>query len=384
MNIPGADYLIGQYVRWRSLRAGVPTLDEWQPAHTQRILLVLTTGLGDAVFSSAVIDPLRAQFPNASFGLFIREKWQALFAGDPRLHSVIPYAGKYRRYFSTLRALKAFKADLTLVLHANDPDILPMLYLAHAQFIVRIPVQGTRYPFLLANRHRAGDQATLPGVHYVENRLRILESLQVSSLALTTGLNTQPAQVQTAQPHLQPRLVVHNKAPTTPYIVLHANAADSYKSWPRAECATFIQQASTQGWAIVLTGTQADAEKCTALAQASRSQLVTNLAGQLSLAEMIGVIQGAQVVIAPDTGILHLAAALGTPTIGLYAPTQASLVGPRGQAAIKIVQVAQTCTPCTEKQCPYPEPLCMAQIDADSVTQQLMPLLKSPHEMKQA
>jgi ADP-heptose:LPS heptosyltransferase len=63
-----------------------------------------------------------------------------------------------------------------------------------------------------------------------------------------------------------------------------------------------------------------------------------------------------------------LAAALDVPCVGLYAPTQVALVGPRTEhAPLRALQQPLTCTPCLEKRCPYAEATCMAQFRSDQV-----------------
>jgi ADP-heptose:LPS heptosyltransferase len=82
--------------------------------------------------------------------------------------------------------------------------------------------------------------------------------------------------------------------------------------------------------------------------------------------------------VAPDTGLLHLAAALDVPTVGLFAPTSASLVGQRAEhAPARSLQQPLTCTPCLEKRCPYAEALCMAQFKPDQVLAALAGVLPS-------
>ena len=102
------------------------------------------------------------------------------------------------------------------------------------------------------------------------------------------------------------------------------------------------------------------------------------LAGELDIAETAACLAGAACVVAPDTGVLHLAAAVGAPVVGLYAPTFASLVGPRSALPVaSVIQKPQTCAPCLEKKCPYTPKNCMDQIGVGEVlaglAQQLLP-----------
>jgi ADP-heptose:LPS heptosyltransferase len=363
MNLPLADPLLRACVAHRSRSAPVALLENWRAAEARRVLLLLTTGLGDAVLSTPVLPALRRALPQADIRLFCRAAWAPLFEHDPDLNGVLRYHGRYRRFFATLRELRAFAPDTALVLHGNDPDILPLAYLAGSRTIVRIPTSGTRYPFLLSNAARAADRATLPNTHYVENRLRILDSLGLASSSHQPRVHVPEAARATAAARLAQR------TGGRPYWVLHWPAADPYKVWPRDKAAALLAGITARfpNHAVLLTGTRGDHEPLRAL-RAAASNSAINVAGEFDIAGTAACLAGARCVVAPDTGVLHLAAAVGAPVIGLYAPTRAALVGPRSAGAAPVViEKPLTCDPCLEKRCPYTPNNCMSQIDIEEV-----------------
>ena len=71
---------------------------------------------------------------------------------------------------------------------------------------------------------------------------------------------------------------------------------------------------------------------------------------RLPLTELARQLAGAALVIGVDSGLTHLSAALGTPTLGIYGPTDAHLTGCRG-ARTAVVQATTDCSPCVEKSC---------------------------------
>ena len=333
MNIPFADSLLAAWVRARAGNgtAGDST-DALRLATVERVLLVLTTGLGDAVLSTPVFPALRRALPGARIGLFVRSAWAELFDADPDVDTVIRYHGKYRHFLRTLQALRDFRAQLTLVLHGNDPDILPMLYLAGSRNIVRIPTAGTRFGYLLANASRAEDASTIPGWHYIENRLRILDTVGIAPV--------------THIPRIRLRAPTGDSALSfrdAPYWIYHAYSAGRDKMWPHTISRRFLERAHDElpAHRIVLTGAAKERSALEELALGlSRA---TVLAGRATLEEAAAVLAGAACVVAPDTGMLHLAAALDRPVIGLYAPTSASMVGPRAASArVQVIQAEST------------------------------------------
>jgi len=363
MNIPFADDLLHRYVASQARARPVADISQWRRGDTRRVLLALTTGLGDAVLSTPVFPALRRALPDADIRLLCRAPWAPLFDVDPDLNGVIRYPGKYRRFFPLVGELRRFRPDISVVLHGNDPDILPLAFLAGSRFIARIPTEGTRYPFLLSNRERPQDRSTLPGRHYIENRLRILDTLGLPPADRNPRVHLSAQERDGFAVRLRGRLGGAR------YWVLHARAADLYKNWPTEKTRALLEHArrAHPGLPVLLTGSGADREALLPLA-AGLDQ-VHVVAGEFSIADTAACLAGAACVLAPDTGVLHLAAALGAPVIGLYASTSALLVGPRSSASAPvIIQKGCSCEPSRVKECPYLPKNCMDQIGVDEVS----------------
>jgi ADP-heptose:LPS heptosyltransferase len=362
MDLPFAESLLEGWTRRAARRDPVLPLASLELSRVRSVLLVLTTGLGDAVLSTPVFAALRRALPQARLALFVRAAWAPLFAAETDLDAVIPYHGKWRRFGATLRALRAQAPELALVLHGNDPDALPLAYLAGARHILRIPTAGTRYDWLLSNALREADRATVPGWHYIDNRLRILDSLGIAAVRHSPVIRSSLAARERVAAWRQRRLG------DAAYWVLHPWAADRYKTWPAAQVAEFLAAASQRwpGMRIVITGSGRERAAAEALA-AGRAGVVV-AAGELAIAETAALLAEARAVVAPDTGLLHLAAALDVPCVGLYAPTRTELVGPRAATAmVRALQQPLTCEPCLEKRCPYANAKCMEQFGAGEV-----------------
>lgn len=369
MDIPFADAALEWYVRRDGRRRPVMSIAELRLSAVRRVLLMLTTGLGDAVLSTPVFPNLRRALPAADIRLLCRAGWSGLFTHDPDLNGVIEYHGKYRRFFFTLDALKRFAPDLCLVLHGNDPDIIPLAYLAGSRYIARIPWSTTRFDWLLSNRSRPEDATTLPGRHYIENRLRILDTIGVAAADRFPRVQIGREAWFSARAKV-PTLADGGRG----YWVYHGFAADLYKTWPVAKAKILLSDALERipELKVVATGS---ARQRTALEEILRglpTERAINTAGSLSMAETAAVLAGAKCVVGPDTGVLHLAAALGVPVVGLYAPTSANLVGPRSRTGkVRIVQKPPVESPCPEKKCLRVPHCCMDQIEVGEVLQAL-------------
>lgn len=375
MDLPLAEGMLEVWVRRAAARRPVESLASLHLPSVQRVLLVLTTGLGDAVLSTPAFQAVRRALPQARIALFVRNAWAPLFHAERDVDEVIGYHGKWRRFFSTLGRLRSFSPELTLVLHGNDPDVIPLAYLAGSRHIVRVPTAGTRFGRLLSNSQREQDKATVDGLHYIENRLRVLETVGIAPVLHVPAVHLSDAQIHAA------RAWVERQIGRRAFIVVHRHAADRYKTWPRAKAMEFLRDALSlyPDLGVVLTGAGADRGDAAEMAAPFPSGRVVVAAGTFDIGGTAGLITLARAVVAPDTGILHLAAALDVPTIGLFSPTRPALVGPRARTASVVVLVkGLTCTPCEEKRCPHNPALCMAQFSGAEVLRALAETLVGP------
>lgn len=142
------------------------------------------------------------------------------------------------------------------------------------------------------------------------------------------------------------------------YVVVHPGMAGSARNWPTAQYASLIRTVVANG-PVVVTGTTADRPYVGPLRQAlEKGDSVVWLNEQLTIEQLLYVLANAKHVIAPSTGVLHLAAALGTPVTGIYSPVRvqtATRWGPKGPHV-------QTITPkvdcpgrfsCLYEKCPH-------------------------------
>jgi 3-deoxy-D-manno-octulosonic-acid transferase/heptosyltransferase-1 len=102
------------------------------------------------------------------------------------------------------------------------------------------------------------------------------------------------------------------------------------------------------------------------LARIQQRMTVTalNLGGQTTLRELACLYRKARLVVSTDSGPMHLAAAVGTPVVALFGPTDPARTGPYGPGH-QVIQASLDCAPCLKRQCPTRR--CMAEISVDKV-----------------
>jgi heptosyltransferase-2 len=101
---------------------------------------------------------------------------------------------------------------------------------------------------------------------------------------------------------------------------------------------------------------------------------VKNLAGETTLAEFIDLAAACRVYITNDSGAMHIASALGVPTVAVFGSTDEITTGPAGPLA-RVVREPVECSPCLKRECPI-DHRCMTRVDASRVARAALELLK--------
>jgi ADP-heptose:LPS heptosyltransferase len=122
-----------------------------------------------------------------------------------------------------------------------------------------------------------------------------------------------------------------------PYVVVHPGMGGSALNWPQAHYIELMRLLLKKGYLVVITGTESDMRWLTEIAGIAQNEKnVCWLVGKLNGIELLAVLGRAKAVVAPSTGVAHLAAACGVKTLGLYSPIKvqsATRWAPRGPYA---------------------------------------------------
>jgi heptosyltransferase-2 len=139
-----------------------------------------------------------------------------------------------------------------------------------------------------------------------------------------------------------------------------------------AEAAASV--ARKTGATVVLFGSGAEAELCAQVMAKIEGVAVQNLAGQTTLAEFIEYAAACRVFLTNDSGAMHIASALGVPTVTVFGATDETATGPTGSHT-RIVREPVDCSPCLLRECPI-DHRCMQRVSAARVAQTALDLLK--------
>jgi heptosyltransferase-2 len=146
------------------------------------------------------------------------------------------------------------------------------------------------------------------------------------------------------------------------------------KRWlPERFAEAASQLAAARGASIALFGSPGERSLCDHIAQLLNGSSVTNYAGQTTLAQFIDLAAGCELFLTNDSGAMHIASALGVPTVAIFGATDPIATGPTGAKA-RVVREPVECSPCLLRECPI-DHRCMTRVSTARVVEAALQLL---------
>ncbi len=264
---------------------------------------------------------------------------------------------------------KASLAKLIHYLKDEAPDVVVCFqapwWVGYACWRARIPLRVTRrsqwHSYLFFNRGLRQSRS-LAEKHEADYNRELVEHAFGQAPGMTPFLKLAPA--------VRRNLFEKYNLRSDDYFIVHPGMAGSALNWPQAHYNVLIEKLINAG-TVVITGTKEDDPYLTEIRpQWEHNPQVRWLQNELSMDDLLSLIRTARGVVAPSTGVLHLAAACGTRAVGIYSPVQvhsATRWGPRGPRAVSLTPPVScpASKKCWGQKCPYF--LCMDQIKSNDV-----------------
>ncbi len=366
--------------RWLAIRrkgTNLPkSLEKFNKSTVNKILVISCTALGDTLLSTPAIHATRKLFPNAHITWLVKKTYKKLFSSNPHVDEIIPYHGAYKKNFKLLREFKKRKFSLCLSLHDSDPCPVQAAWLAEVPFILRSGAKDEKLAPFLSARTPYRDE-----VHAIEQRLDVLRMIDadiVDSIPDNARMVLPINAAETERFWKQLSKRYHLDLTSNLNIGFQISASRPYRMWPTENFAALAKKiiGSLPCSNIFLLGGPSDhqlGERIVTMADAD-SQLI-NLAGKVHINDLHLAIKGLDLLITNDTGPLHIAVALKTPTIGLFVPSVVRHTGPYQDLDIHtVINKKRPCNPCVRKYCK--DPHCMEIITVEEVYNATRPYLE--------
>jgi ADP-heptose:LPS heptosyltransferase len=261
-----------------------------------------------------------------------------------------------------VRALAPAEAVVSTSFHQSP---LPLALLLRTAGVPRVSAISVDYPgSLLDVRHLVADE-----VHEVERSL---------DLVATLGYRL-PLGDDGALRVLRPAAGRPSRAFAGPYVVVHPGASVPARAWEPEACAELVDLLVAGGRRVVVTGGPGEEALTARVAGAPRAE-VLDLGGATSLPELTEVLAAALVVVVGNTGPAHLAAAVGTPVVSLFAPTVPPVRWRPWGVPHELHFVDVPCAGCRARTCPVPGHPCLGGVLTGDVVRAVERLAPVPME----
>lgn len=293
--------------------------------------VLCAAGIGDAIMATPLFAAIKRCKPDARVLVIGTESTTQVFQNHPGVDRILSFSIRPLAFLSLLRLwvnLRQEKIDLFLAAQpANTIRHSLIAACSGANLRLKHSYDYTAFPerdFSFVYSALLPDQMER---HRVELNLDLLRFL---------GASIPPGSLS---PHYHVQGAAHRKIETLlrswnsgysskQMIALHPGGLQENKKWPVERFVEIGQALVNRGALVCLVGGQEEKAICDTLGSAIASSAVLNFAGQLSLNETAALLKRCRLLLSNDTGIMHLATAVGTKVIAVFGPTDARHIGP--------------------------------------------------------
>lgn len=311
-----------------------------------RVLIVKTSSMGDIIHTLPALTDAGKAYPGIRFDWVVEENFAEIPSWHPLVERVIPVAirrwrkkilspGTRHEIAQFCKTLRSVQYDLII----DAQGLFKTLWIAG---LAKGPLCGL-------NRHSAREPLTslfyrkkyaASWKWHAVTRLRALFS-QALGYTLPETM---------ADYGLDRECFIETKVTSDDYLVFLHGTTWATKHWPEEYWIALAEMAHQQAALRIKIpwGNEIERARAERIAAKGRAEVLP----RLSLKEMAAVLAGAKAIVAVDTGLGHLAAALNVPTVSLYGPTDPTEVGAMGASQMHL-SATFPCAPCRSRECTY-------------------------------
>jgi heptosyltransferase-3 len=315
------------------------------------ILLVQLGDIGDVVLSTPCIRALRENYPQARIVVAVWDKAAELLEGCPWLNQVIAVTKRSRSLWEEIlfqieffRNLRSFHCDLAIDLRTGTRGAIMALISGASQRIGFYAEDGK----LWRNRLFTGllKREYTPDLHVADYLLGLLAAFGIRTEQRIPELAVAEEKQDRIRILLKNEAIPRDKM----FVAVQPFSLWQYKEWGREKYIALIRGLVAEyGVAVLVTGSAEEKERAEEIVRGCGAGCY-NLAGKTSIAMYAALLQNCRLLIGVDSAGLHIAAAVGTPTVGIFGPSSPVSWAPVGNQHL-VVQKNWPCVPCRQKGC---------------------------------
>lgn len=330
------------------------------PLSIKKILLIKPRGIGDIVLSTIVLENLRNHFPVAIIDYLTENFAKYALKNNPLINKVLGFSKK-DLLFKVVSSIRKEKYDLVIDLWSN-PRSAQFTFLSGAKYRVGFAYRGRKYAYNVLGTTEKGDH------HSAEHNLELLKPLGVNIISKRTHYYLGDIENLFAEEFFTNNFLKNNFV----LGVIPSGGWDSKRcdkrKWVEI-CLAAVEKYKCKIFVIWGPGDEGDAEFIK-----ENLHSYCTLAPKSTLEQMAALIAKCNLIIANDSGPMHISAALGVPTLGIFGPTNPKAHRPYSKNSDYVIKEDLHCIICNKLVCPY-EHECMTQLDVSLVLQKLDSLI---------
>ena len=322
-----------------------------------KILLRGPNWVGDAVLAVPAMKAVRSAYPQAEITLLVRPWVAGVFSSAPFIDRVWsePRPAGLTDWISLARRIREKRFDLAL-LFPNSFESAAMMFLGRVPQRVGYATDGRSW--LLTRAIKPTGVKRHQVHYYLALASAVSASVDRPSIEIAASVE-EKAQARKL-------LASAGIAPHRKFLALNPGAAyGSAKRWGEDRFAEAGDALALEfDLDVAIVGSETERSIATRIQGLMQSRVAV-LNGKTSLETLIGTISESFVVLTNDSGPMHIAAALGVPTVAVFGATDDAVTGPWGPRT-RIVKESVDCSPCMLRECPI-DHRCMTRVSADAV-----------------
>lgn len=332
----------------------------------KRILVVKLDHLGDVILATPVFSNLRHAYPNAELHALTGRWSRVVLERHPDVNAVFDYnSPAFSRTGQSTTLKQAFQ--LYRELHRQKYDLIIEL---------RGDWRTTKFSLLQLTPHRLSRAALqienklgrprFSGTHETTRNLDVLRHAGIPTSIQTATFSVTTADEKWASDFL----AIHKIDKQCPLVAIHPGSPIPLKRWlPERYAKLADWLIARKGTQVLFVGVKDEIPIVTEI-QRRMKGISINIAGETTLTQLASILHTCNMFIGNDSGPMHLAAAVGTPTIGLYGPGDPTRFAPIG-VACQTIRRKLDCPPCLGTTCQFGKDGCMSKIQVPDVIQVL-------------
>lgn len=325
-------------------------MSEIKKDEVKNILCIKPRGIGDIVLSTIVLENLKDHFPAAEIHYLTEEFAKLSVANNPLVAKVLTYE-KNEFILSVIHKIRKQKYDLIFDFWSN-PKTAQITFFSGAKYRVGFSYRGRRYAYNIKPESGRGD------THSAEHNLELLSALSIPIKSNNIHFYISESEKSKAKKYFD-EVFKENE------LVIGIIPSGGWAS-KRCDAQKWIEfcekiYSKYRNSFLILWG-PGDENDATQIYYTLKD--ISVLAPQTDVAEMAGLISVCDLVIANDSGPMHIAAAMKVPTLGIFGPTDPKKHGPYSANSDYIIKDDLHCIICNKLVCPFNQE-CMKELSPD-------------------